>query len=294
MIEYIKTLFYNIIYNIQPYIVYPNIILTIVDIVILTVCIYMGLKFIVQTTAAQVLRGIIVLLLFTWISGIVGLSTVNWILRNLLSVGFIALVVLFQPELRRVLERFGHISFLGIKTAGTAPSDASRIVNSIVAVAEDMAARRWGALIVIENKTGLQDYVSSGIPIDAKVTEELLGNIFTHNAPLHDGAVIVRQDRIIAAGCMLPLTQNRFLSSQLGMRHRAAIGITETTDALALVVSEETGYISIAENGKLFRNIEVQRLRERLLEIFTVDVPDKKSVKNVLKGIYSNDRNEKQ
>ena len=195
---------------------------------------------------------------------------------------------------RRVLEKFGHLSFLGLKTSGTAPSDASRIVNSIVAVAEDMASRRWGALIIIENKTGLQDYISSGIQIDAKVTEELLGNIFTHNAPLHDGAVIIRQDRIVAAACMLPLTQNRFLSSQLGMRHRAAIGITESTDALALVVSEETGYISIAENGTLFRNIDVQRLRERLLEIFTVDVPDKKNVKNVLKGIYSNDRNEKQ
>ncbi len=294
MLEYIEKFIYDIIYNIQPYIVYPNIIMTLIDIAILTVCIYMILKFIVKTTAAQVLKGIVLLLLFTWVSGIVGLSTVNWILRSLLSVGFVALVVLFQPEIRRALEKFGHVSFLGIKTTGTAPSDASRIVNSIVAVCEDMSARRWGALIVIENKTGLQDYVGSGITIDAKVTEELLGNIFTHNAPLHDGAVIIRQDRIVAAGCMLPLTQNRFLSSQLGMRHRAGIGITEATDALTLVVSEETGHISIAENGKLFRNVEIQRLRERLLEIFTVDVPDKKNVKNVLKGIYSNDRNEKQ
>ena len=290
MAEFIE----NIKHYIEPYIVYPNVILTIVDIAFLTVVIYMILKFIVKTTAAQVIKGICVLLICTWVSNIAGLSTINWILRNVLSVGVVAIIIIFQPELRRVLEKFGHLSFLGLKTSGTAPSDASRIVNSIVAVAEDMASRRWGALIIIENKTGLQDYISSGIQIDAKVTEELLGNIFTHNAPLHDGAVIIRQDRIVAAACMLPLTQNRFLSSQLGMRHRAAIGITESTDALALVVSEETGYISIAENGTLFRNIDVQRLRERLLEIFTVDVPDKKNVKNVLKGIYSNDRNEKQ
>lgn len=284
----------NIIHYIEPYIVYPNVITTVIDIALLTIGIYMILKFIVKTTAAQVVKGIFLLLICTWVSNIAGLSTINWILRNVLSVGVVAIVIIFQPELRRVLEKFGHFSFLGLKTSGTAPSDASRIVNSIVAVAEDMSARRWGALIVIENKTGLQDYISSGIQIDAKVTEELLGNIFTHNAPLHDGAVIIRQDRIVAAGCMLPLTQNRFLSSQLGMRHRAAIGITESTDALAVVVSEETGYISIAENGTLFRNIDVQRLRERLLEIFTVDVPEKRNVKNVLKGIYSNDRNEKQ
>ncbi len=284
----------NIIHYIEPYIVYPNVITTVIDIALLTIGIYMILKFIVKTTAAQVVKGIFLLLICTWVSNIAGLSTINWILRNVLSVGVVAIVIIFQPELRRVLEKFGHFSFLGLKTSGTAPSDASRIVNSIAAVAEDMSARRWGALIVIENKTGLQDYISSGIQIDAKVTEELLGNIFTHNAPLHDGAVIIRQDRIVAAGCMLPLTQNRFLSSQLGMRHRAAIGITESTDALAVVVSEETGYISIAENGTLFRNIDVQRLRERLLEIFTVDVPEKRNVKNVLKGIYSNDRNEKQ
>lgn len=284
----------NIIHYVEPYIVYPNVITTIVDIALLTVCIYMILKFIFKTTAAQVVKGIFLLLVCTWVSDIAGLSTINWILRNVLSVGVVAIVIIFQPELRRVLEKFGHFSFLGLKTSGTAPSDASRIVNSIVAVAEDMSARRWGALIIIEKKTGLQDYISSGIQIDAKVTEELLGNIFTHNAPLHDGAVIIRNDRIVAAGCMLPLTQNRFLSSQLGMRHRAAIGITESTDALALVVSEETGYISIAENGTLFRNIDVQRLRERLLELFTVDVPEKRNVKNVLKGIHSNDRNEKQ
>lgn len=286
--------FNNVIHYIEPYIVYPDIIMNILDVAILTFIIYKILRFVLKTTAEQVIKGIFLLLICTWVSNLVGLSTINWILRNVLSVGVVVIVVIFQPEFRRILERFGHLSALGIKTSGTAPSDASRIVNSIVAVAEDIASRRWGALIIIENKTGLQEYMSSGIPIDAKVTEELLGNIFTHNAPLHDGAVILRQDRIVAAGCMLPLTQNRFLSSQLGMRHRAAIGITEVTDALAVVVSEETGYISIAENGTLFRNIDVQRLRERLLELFTVDVPDRHGVISVLKGKNSNDRNEKQ
>lgn len=143
------------------------------------------------------------LVICTWLTSLIGLSTINWLLMNVLSVGVIAVFVIFQAEIRRVLERFGTISIFGIKTSGTAPSDASRIVNSIVAVAEDMSARRWGALIIIENKSSLQDYIGSGISIDANVTEELLGNIFTHNAPLHDGAVIVRGDRIVAAGCML-------------------------------------------------------------------------------------------
>ncbi len=267
---------------VEPYIVFPDIIINVLDILILTFFIFVILKFIVKTTAGQVIRGMFFVIVCAWISNLVGFTTLNWIFKNLLSVGIVAIVVLFQPEIRRALEKFGH--FTTTKSQGTAPSDASRIVNSIAEVAEDMGARRWGALIVIEKQTGLQDYISSGIQIDAKITEELLGNIFTHNAPLHDGAVIIRQDRIVAAACMLPLTQNRFLSSQLGMRHRAAIGITEVTDALAVVVSEETGYISIAENGTLFRNVDVQRLRERLLEIFTVEVPEKKSSKSSLKG----------
>lgn len=268
----------NVYHFIKPYLVYPDIILTVLDILILTFIIYKLLGYLLKTSAKQVLKGIVVVLVFTWIAELAGFATITWILKKFLGVGFIAVVIIFQPEIRRTLEKFGHFSPIGSKNGGTAPSDASRIVNSIVAVAEDMSARRWGALVVIEKSTSLEDYISSGIKIDASITEELLGNIFTHNAPLHDGAVIVRQDRIIAASCMLPLTQNRFLSSQLGMRHRAAIGITEVTDAVSLVVSEETGYISIAENGKLFRNVDIQRLRERLLEIFTVEVPNKKHI----------------
>ncbi len=288
-----KEFFENIMRYLEPYIVYPDIIMTVVDIALLTIAIYYTLRFVVKTTTGQVVKGVLFLLALTWISDLVGLSTINWILENLLSVGIIAIMIIFQPEIRRALERFGHFSFLGMRQSGTAPSDASRVVNSIAAVAEEMSGKRWGVLIVIENKTRLQDYIKSGISIEAKVTEELLGNIFTHNAPLHDGAVIIRQDRISAAACMLPLTKNRFLSSQLGMRHRAAIGITEETDALAIVVSEETGYISIAEDGTLYRNVSLQRLRERLLEILTIDVPDKKLVKSVLKGIATNERKEK-
>lgn len=287
-----KEFFDNAVRYIEPYIVYPDIITTIIDILLLTVIIYSILKFVIRTTAGQVVKGVVVLVAVTWLSEFFGLSTINWILENVLSVGIIAVVIIFQPEIRRALEKFGHFSIFGTKQNGTAPSDASRVVNSIAAVAEAMSAKRWGVLIVIENKSGLQNYISSGISIDARVTEELLGNIFTHNAPLHDGAVIISGDRIIAAACMLPLSQNRDLSNQYGMRHRAAIGITEETDALAIVVSEETGYISIAEDGTLFRNVGVQRLRERLLEMLTVDVPDKKHVGSVLKGLSSNERKE--
>ncbi len=280
----------NVIRYIEPYIVYPDVILVLVDIGLLTVIIYNILKFFAKTTAGKLMRGVFLLVGLMWLSEVVGLSTINWLLKSVLSVGIIAIIVIFQPEIRRTLERFGHMAILGGRQNATTPSDASRVVNSIVAVAENMAAKRWGALIVIEKKTGLQEYAQSGIAIEARVSEELLGNIFTHNAPLHDGAVIVCQDRIIAAACMLPLTQNRFLSSQLGMRHRAGIGITEVTDALAVVVSEETGYISISEGGTLYRNVSVQRLRERLLEVLTVEVPDKRNVRSVLKGFIPNER----
>ncbi len=284
--------FRNIISYVEPYLVFPDIIINILDIAILTFLIYTLLKYITRTTAEQVVKGLLLLLLCTWLTGIIGLSTLNWVLRNILSVGVIAIVVLFQPELRRMLEKFGRLSFLGLDISKTTPSEAAKLADSIVAVAQQLSEQKLGALIIIENQTGLNEYLKSGIEVDSVVTEELLGNIFTHNAPLHDGAVIIRGGRIAAAGCMLPLTQNRFLSSQLGMRHRAAIGITEVTDALSVVVSEETGFISIAENGVLFRDIDVQRLRERLLETFTVETQEKKNWLSIFKGRGSNEKHQ--
>ena len=285
--------FHNIISYIEPYLVFPDIIINILDIVILTFLIYTILKYITKTTAAQVVKGLLLLLLCTWVTGLIGFSTLNWLLRNILSVGIVAIIVLFQPELRRMLERFGRLSsFFGTDISKTTPSEASRLADNIVAAAQQLSEQKLGALIIIENQTGLNEYLKSGIEVDSVVTEELLGNIFTHNAPLHDGAVILRSGRIAAAGCMLPLTQNRFLSSQLGMRHRAAIGITEVTDALSVVVSEETGFISIAENGVLFRDIDAQRLRERLMQTFTDEAPEKKMLMSVFKGRGSNEKHE--
>lgn len=286
MVDFLEKL----VHYVEPYIVYPDIIINVIDVAILTFVIYKIFKIIEKTSAQYVIRGIFLLVICTWITGFIGLSTINWLLRNLLSVGVIAVFVIFQPEIRRVLERFGGM--LGIKTSGTTPSDASRIVNSIVTVVQKMADKNCGALIVIEKKNDLQRFIDSGIYLDAYVTEELLGNIFTHNAPLHDGAVIIRGDRVVAASCMLPLTQGHY-SNQYGMRHRAAIGISEGTDAFSVVVSEETGKISITDSGAIFNNIEIQRLRERLLEVITVDVPGKKGIKSVLKGRIFNDRNSK-
>ena len=271
----------------------------ILEIIILSFFIYHFLIWIRRTRTWVLLKGLLVLVFFISLAYIFEMDTIKFLITKGMDVAMVAAVIVFQPELRRALEQLGEqkllssiVSFDGLKDIQERFSD--RTVEELIKGTMAMAKVKTGALIVIEKNTPLTEYERTGIQVDAIVTSQLLINIFEHNTPLHDGAVIIRQDRIVAAACMLPLTQNRFLSSQLGMRHRAAIGITESTDALALVVSEETGYISIAENGTLFRNIDVQRLRERLLEIFTVDVPDKKNVKNVLKGIYSNDRNEKQ
>ncbi|MBE5816473.1 MAG: TIGR00159 family protein [Clostridiales bacterium] len=269
--------FQNIIHYIEPYLRFPDIIFNILDIVILTFLIYKLLKFIFKTTAEQVLKGLAIVLVVTWITSLLGLTTINWILKNALSVGVIAIIILFQPELRRGLEKFGRKSIVGLFVFKTPEIEVPTAVNDIVSVAQELSRQRLGAIIVIEKVTGLQEYIERSIPIDGVLSEELLLNIFTHNAPLHDGAVIVRGNRIVAAGCVLPLTQNPFLSSQLGTRHRAAIGITEVTDALSVVVSEETGYISIVENGKIFRNIDADRLRNKLTEVFQPKTVEKKT-----------------
>ncbi len=272
---------------------YVDIVRIIADIFILTFVIYKVLVFIVRSRAGKIIKGLILLLIFTGIINMFGLPTLKWIVGNVFSVGIIALMIIFQPELRRMLENVGNSSSNNFKSVSDDEAYISNVVNGIVEVAEDMSEKRWGLLIVIERKNTLDDYIKSGILIGAQLTEELLGNIFTHNAPLHDGAVIVRGDRIVAASCMLPLTQNQFLSSQLGMRHRAAIGITEHTDAISIVVSEETGYISIAENSVLNRNVTVQRLREVLLDVFTSNASAKKNSKSVLKGKKTNAKNSK-
>lgn len=225
------------------------------------------------TRATSLIRGAIIFLALVYILATVfDLQTLNWILAHTWPALLVAIPVIFQPELRRALEQLGHT---GARLRGSFPAnvdvDTENAVDEIVRAAGQLARQRYGALVIIERETGLQDYAESGVPIDAKLTRQLLINIFYPNSPLHDGAVLTRGDRIVAASVVLPLTDNISASSQLGTRHRAAIGVTEDSDALAVVVSEETGQIAVAHSGRLIRGLDQDRLRRVLRTLMRLD-----------------------
>jgi len=244
-----------------------DMVLNLVDIVVTTLVIYYILRLMADTRAWQLLRGIILILTLTLLVELLGLETIGYILNNSISVLAIAFVVVFQPELRRALERLGRASGLGLWAARDVELD--RVVNAIVSACRRLSERRHGALIVIERDTGLQDYVETGVVVDAVVADELLQTIFFPKTALHDGAVIIRGDRIVAAACVLPLAESLVSDSHLGTRHRAAVGITQQTDALAVVVSEETGTISLARNGRMVRHLDDRRLGTLLRAMLT-------------------------
>ena len=239
----------------------------ILDIAIVAFLVYTVLGFIRETRAEQLAKGLLVLVVVTLLSDIFHLYTLHWILSNLMTVGLLALVVLFQPELRRALEKLGRSKFINI-TGDVDKDDAKRIVTEMSKAIELMSASRTGALMVIERETTLNDIVETGTIIDAAISTEMIGNFFYEGAPLHDGAVIVRGGRLYAAGCVLPLTQNKKLGKELGTRHRAGIGITEASDALVIIVSEETGVISLAQNGELTRFVDVKKIEKTLLGLY--------------------------
>ena len=238
----------------------------ILDIAIVAFLVYTVLGFIRETRAEQLAKGLLVLVVVTLLSDIFHLYTLHWILSNLMTVGLLALVVLFQPELRRALEKLGRSKFINI-TGDVDKDDAKRIVTEMSKAIELMSASRTGALMVIERETTLNDIVETGTIIDAAISTEMIGNVFYEGAPLHDGAVIVRGGRLYAAGCVLPLTQNKKLGKELGTRHRAGIGITEHSDAISIIVSEETGKVSIAKGGNLIFNVDGDFLRAKLMEL---------------------------
>lgn len=235
----------------------------IVDVVIVSYIIYQLLILLRGTRAVQLLRGIIIVLITWLVSYFLHLNTLKWIIENLLSVGLIAIIVIFQPELRRALEKLGRGSFFNL-TRQDKDQMILKVSNEISRAAVQLSKERIGALIVIERQTGLSDFIQSGIKLEANLSVELLHNIFLTNGPLHDGAVIVRNDQIMAAGCYLPLTESPFISKQLGTRHRAGIGMSELSDAIVLIVSEETGLISICLHGKLERGLSEDELVSRL------------------------------
>lgn len=225
------------------------------------------------TRATQLIRGIVTLLALAFIFGTTfQLTALNWMLGQTWPVLLISLPVIFQPEIRRALEQLGQTSSWLPQLRPRNSDEMERSVGELVKAATQLARHRYGALIVLERETGLQDYVERGVPIDGLLTRQLLINLFYPNSPLHDGAAVVREGRIVAASVVLPLSDNTAATAQLGTRHRAALGITEQSDAIAVVVSEETGQISIAENGHLIRNLDGERLEAHLRELLRLDL----------------------
>ena len=251
----------------------------IIEIVIIAFVIYNVMVWIKNTKAWVLLKGIIIVVIFALIAYILNLQTILWIAGKTISVGIIALVIIFQPELRRALEQlgrkkilFGLFRFNDGREKGERFS--SKTAEEIVRACFDMGAAYTGALIVIEQDMVLEEYEKTGITVDGLVTSQLLINIFEHNTPLHDGAVIIRGDRVVAATCYLPLSDNNNLNKALGTRHRAGVGISEVTDSMTIIVSEETGKVSVAVGGELIHDIDADSLRNKLeyLRRRTIDV----------------------
>jgi len=241
--------------------------LDLIDILIVAYVFYRLILLIRSTRAVQLIKGIAFLFLASTFASWFGLHTIDWLLKNLVTALFVALPIVFQPELRRALEQLGSGNIIGRSLIALPEADLSRLFDNIADAAERMSAQKIGALIVLERETGLNEVIETGTQINGEVSSELLENIFTPNTPLHDGAVVIRAKRLMAAGCYLPLTDAILPSKELGTRHRAAIGITEQTDALAIVVSEETGIISLSYNGKLVRNLNRKSLKDVLLNL---------------------------
>jgi diadenylate cyclase len=238
-----------------------------VQILLIAALIYYVLLWIKNTRAWNLLKGIVVILLFVLIAAVFEMTTILWLAENLFNVGIIAVVVVFQPELRKALENLGGKNFLGrifsINKTDTARF-SDRTVDELIKASYAMGKVKTGALIVIEDQINLDEFVRTGIDVDGLLTSQLLINIFEKNTPLHDGAVIVRGDRVISATCYLPLSDSLVISKDLGTRHRAAVGISEVSDSLTIVVSEETGNVSIAMKGQIYRDVDADFLRGKL------------------------------
>ncbi len=243
----------------------------VIDIAIVALVIYHGIKLIRETRAFQLIRGIIVLVALLYISSLLNLNAINFILENTLQIGLIAILIIFQPELRRTLEKVGNSSIFKIIKMNEEPRENN--TGEICSSVAKLAATKTGALILIERTTKLGDIIATGTSIDADISQALLVNLFVPNTPLHDGAVVIGDNRIKAAACLLPLTQNMNFSKELGTRHRAAIGVSEVADCIAIVVSEETGTISMALNGKIKRDYTPSVLKREINQILESDKP---------------------
>jgi len=242
----------------------------VIDILIMTVVIYSVLSFMQKTSASSVIKGLLLILAVAWISNFFNMNILSYLLRQVLQMGIIVIVVLFQPEIRKMFERMGTTRLNILFRRKGKQENIENALKQIVAACYAMPKTETGAIIVFERKVGLNDYAITGVNIDANVSSELIQNIFYHNSPLHDGALIIREDKILAASCMLPLSNNYSLSKDLGMRHRAGVGLSERSDAVVIIVSEQTGALSIAIEGMLKRNLDNDTFEKILLnEVMT-------------------------
>lgn len=242
-------------------------ILSLLDIALAAVAIYYVLRLLRGTRAVQLIKGLLILGAIIAFTGLLSLSTVNWMLTQALLPGVIALIILFQPELRLALEQIGRGHIFGAGLTALRREQITRLVDELVLSARQLSRERIGALIVVERQVGLNDVIQTGRRVEGLASADLLRTIFYPGTPLHDLAAVIRGDRIVAAGCLLPLTERRDVRGLLGTRHRAALGLSETTDAVVIVVSEETGAASVAVDGRLYSNLTPDNMKQRLLQI---------------------------
>lgn len=274
---------------------FPSIgVIDIIEIGLISFLVYHIMVWMKYTRAYTLIKGILLVLAFLLVAYILKMNTILWIMKNLADVMIIAVVVIFQQELRRMLEQLGQKNIV----AKIIPFDTSKevkerftdkTINELLRACYDMGEVKTGALIVIEQENILSEYERTGIHVDAALSSQLLINIFEHNTPLHDGAVIVRGNRIVAATCYLPLSDNMELSKQLGTRHRAGVGISEASDSFTIIVSEETGQVSVAQNGRLIRNVNSAALRDMLVKVQNKQVLDNRKIRQLLKGRTKNE-----
>lgn len=255
---------------------------SILDILVVSFIFYKAYMLIKETRGEQLLKGILLIILLIPISSIFHLTMLNWILQRTITIGVLSIVIIFQPEIRSVLEHLGRSAFNDLHVFQD-KEKMNEVITQILNAVFILSETKTGALIVIEQRTKLEDIIKTGTKIDATVSSALLENIFVVNTPLHDGATIIREDRIIAAGCFLPLSSNYNINKKLGTRHRAGIGISENSDALVIIVSEETGVVSLAINGKLTRSYTKEKLKDILLRVILIRFSKKDSFKEKVK-----------
>ncbi len=256
----------------------------IIDIVIVAFLLYKMFSFIKETRAQQLFRGVLLIVAIFLLSEILNLSLLNWLLTRLITVGLIAVVILFQPEIRRGLEQIGRRGIISRQFRDIGKEEIYATVQKIVDAVDDFSSTRTGALMAIERETMLNDIIETGVIVDAEISVRLLGNLFYEGSPLHDGAVIIRGIRIHAASCVLPLTSRASIGKNLGTRHRAGVGLSEVSDAFIIIVSEETGAISVAHNGTLRRFLDLKTLEKMLLDIYIPSGEDTDLFSRLFKG----------